>query len=151
RRHASRRRRCGGARRYPITCLHKPHRRADDELVAARLLITGREGSLPQQIKLILVEAALQSEQQPGLACRAGRTGAAGVEGLGSIIECSAFGRIGILSRPESERGPCINVSVSTVNFVECMTYGFWLYVSWPHETHLLAKRDKLVSAVASG
>lgn len=70
---------------------------------------------------------------------------------MGSIIECSAFGRIGILSRPESERGPCINVSVSTVNFVECMTYGFWLYVSWPHETHLLAKRDKLVSAVASG
>jgi hypothetical protein len=70
---------------------------------------------------------------------------------LGSIIECSAFGCIGILSRPESERGPCINVSVSTVNFVECMTYGFWLYVSRPHETHLLAKRDKLVSAVASG
>ena len=26
-----------------ITCLHKPHRRADDEFAAARLLITGRK------------------------------------------------------------------------------------------------------------
>ena len=35
------------------------HRRADDEFAAPRLLIAGRERTLPQQIKLVLIEAAL--------------------------------------------------------------------------------------------
>lgn len=48
-----------------IAGLHEAHRRADDEFAAARLLIAGRKRALPQQIKLIFVQAALQSEQKP--------------------------------------------------------------------------------------
>ncbi len=51
-----------------IATLHEAHRRTDDELAATRLLIAGRQRTLPQQIKLVLVEAALQSEQQPIIA-----------------------------------------------------------------------------------
>jgi hypothetical protein len=47
-----------------VAGLHEAHGRADDEFAAARLLITGRKRTLPQQIKLVLVETALQSEQQ---------------------------------------------------------------------------------------
>ena len=41
----------------------RSHRRADDKFAAARflILISGRERTLPQQIKLVLVEVALQS------------------------------------------------------------------------------------------
>src|SRR5205823_5830015 len=48
-----------------IAGLHEAHRRADDEFAAARLLIAGRERTLPQQIKLVLVETALETEQKP--------------------------------------------------------------------------------------
>src|SRR6476620_11775797 len=48
-----------------IAHFHKADWRADNEFAAARLLITGRERTLPQQIKLVLVEAALQPEQKP--------------------------------------------------------------------------------------
>ena len=48
-----------------IAGLHEAHRRADNEFAAARLLISGRKRTLPQQIKLVLVEAALETEQKP--------------------------------------------------------------------------------------
>src|SRR5271169_3691782 len=48
-----------------IAGLHEAHRGADDELAATRLLVSGRERTLPQQIKLVLIEAALETEQQP--------------------------------------------------------------------------------------
>src|SRR6266404_3830256 len=48
-----------------IASLHEAHRCADDELAAACLLIAGRERALPQQIELVLVEAALETEQKP--------------------------------------------------------------------------------------
>src|SRR3974390_572923 len=48
-----------------IAGLDEAHRRADDEFAATRLLIAGRQRTLPQQIKLVLVEAALEAEQQP--------------------------------------------------------------------------------------
>src|SRR4029453_2320708 len=48
-----------------IASLHEAHRCADDEFAAACLLIAGRERALPQQIELVLVEAALETEQKP--------------------------------------------------------------------------------------
>jgi hypothetical protein len=48
-----------------IASLHEAHRCADDELAAACLLIAGRERALSQQIELVLVEAALETEQKP--------------------------------------------------------------------------------------
>src|SRR5262249_12054508 len=48
-----------------ITCLDEAHRSADDELAAAGLLVTGGERTLPQQVKLVLVEATLETEQKP--------------------------------------------------------------------------------------
>src|SRR5215510_15033423 len=41
------------------------HRRADDEFAAAGLLVTGGERTLPQQVKLILVETSFEAEQKP--------------------------------------------------------------------------------------
>src|SRR6266436_141783 len=46
---------------FPYTTLF----RSDDELAAACLLIAGRERALSQQIELVLVEAALETEQKP--------------------------------------------------------------------------------------
>src|SRR6202166_2128834 len=43
-------------------------RGSDDEFAAPGLLIAGRQGTVAQKIELILVEAALQSQQQPVVA-----------------------------------------------------------------------------------
>src|ERR1700755_2035059 len=51
-----------------ITRLDEPDRRADDEFATTGLLVARGERALAQQIKLILVEAALQSEQKPVIA-----------------------------------------------------------------------------------
>jgi hypothetical protein len=47
-----------------IARLHEPHRRCNDQLAPARLLAARRERTLPQKIKLVFVEAALEAEQQ---------------------------------------------------------------------------------------
>src|SRR6202040_2272796 len=52
----------------PVADLHEADRGSDDEFAAPGLLITGRQGTLAQKIELILVEAALQSQQQPVIA-----------------------------------------------------------------------------------
>src|ERR1700680_2321884 len=49
----------------PVADLHEADRSSDDEFAAPGLLIAGRQGTLTQKIELILVEAALQSQQQP--------------------------------------------------------------------------------------
>ena len=41
-----------------VACLHEAHRRADDKLAPSRLLVTGRERTLAQEIEFVLVEAA---------------------------------------------------------------------------------------------
>src|SRR5258705_7579906 len=46
----------------------KPTGGSDDEFAAPGLLIAGRQGTLAQKIELVLVEAALQSQQQPVVA-----------------------------------------------------------------------------------
>src|SRR5271166_621119 len=51
-----------------IAGLHEPHGSADNEFAAARLLVSGRERTLPQQIELVLVETALKAEQKPIIA-----------------------------------------------------------------------------------
>jgi len=43
---------------------------------------------------------------QYGCAVGAVRSSAAGIEAAAAVIECAAFWRIQILSRPESGRGP---------------------------------------------
>ena len=48
--------------------LHIADRRRHDQLAAARLLVAGGKRTLAQQVELILVQAALQSEQQPIIA-----------------------------------------------------------------------------------
>src|SRR5262245_54798827 len=48
-----------------IARLDEAHRRADDEFAAAGLLVTGGERTLPQQVKLILVETSFEAEQKP--------------------------------------------------------------------------------------
>src|SRR5262245_421338 len=48
-----------------VACLDEAHRRADDEFAAAGFLVTGGERTLPQQVKLILVETAFEAEQKP--------------------------------------------------------------------------------------
>ena len=53
---------------HPIAGFDEADRRGDDQLASARLLVTRRQRPLPQQIELILVEAALQPEQQPVVA-----------------------------------------------------------------------------------
>src|ERR1700730_10432689 len=52
----------------PVADLHEADRGSDDEFAAPGLLIAGRQGTLAQKIELILVEAALQSQQQPVVA-----------------------------------------------------------------------------------
>src|ERR1700688_3600804 len=52
----------------PVADLHEADRSSDDEFAAPGLLIAGRQGTLTQKIELILVEAALQSQQQPVIA-----------------------------------------------------------------------------------
>src|SRR3984893_15354771 len=52
----------------PVAGLHEADRGSDDEFAAPRLLVAGRQGTLAQKIELILVEAALQSQQQPVVA-----------------------------------------------------------------------------------
>src|SRR5260370_9815173 len=49
----------------PVADLHEADRGSDDEFAAPGLLIAGRQGTVAQKIELILVEAALQSQQQP--------------------------------------------------------------------------------------
>src|SRR6202040_3633607 len=51
-----------------VTGFDEPHRRADDELATARLLVACRERALAQEIKFVFVEASLQPEQQPVIA-----------------------------------------------------------------------------------
>src|SRR5260370_11223092 len=51
-----------------ITGLHETHRRPDDELSAARLLVAGRKRALAQKIDFVLVEATLQHAQHPIIA-----------------------------------------------------------------------------------
>src|SRR6516165_5667066 len=51
-----------------IAGLHEADRRRDHQFAAARLLVARRERTLAQQVKLVLVQAALQSEQQPVVA-----------------------------------------------------------------------------------
>ena len=48
-----------------IADLDEPDRSADRQPAAACLLVARRQGSLAQQIQRVLVEAALQPEQQP--------------------------------------------------------------------------------------
>src|SRR5260221_13575957 len=52
----------------PVADLHEADRGSDDEFAAPGLLIAGRQRTLAQKIELILVEAALQSQQQPVVA-----------------------------------------------------------------------------------
>src|SRR5882724_11290345 len=52
----------------PVADLHEADRGSDDEFAAPGLLIAGRQGTVAQKIELILVEAALQSQQQPVVA-----------------------------------------------------------------------------------
>ena len=52
----------------PVAHLNEANRRGDDEFTAPCLLIARRERALPQQIKLVLVEAALQPQEQPVIA-----------------------------------------------------------------------------------
>ena len=48
--------------------LMKPTGARDDELAPPGLLVARRQRALPQQVELVLVEAALQPEQQPVVA-----------------------------------------------------------------------------------
>src|SRR3982075_3656307 len=52
----------------PVADLHEANGGSDDEFAAPGLLIAGRQGTVAQKIELILVEAALQSQQQPVVA-----------------------------------------------------------------------------------
>src|SRR5450631_1087563 len=52
----------------PVADLHEADRGSDDEFAAPGLLIAGRQGTVAQKIELVLVEAAVQSEQQPVVA-----------------------------------------------------------------------------------
>src|SRR5258708_3071422 len=52
----------------PVADLHEADRGSDDEFAAPGLLIAGRQGTVAQKIELILVEAALRSQQQPVVA-----------------------------------------------------------------------------------
>jgi hypothetical protein len=45
-----------------IARLDEAHRRPDNEFAAAGLLVTGGERTLPQQVKLILVETSFEAE-----------------------------------------------------------------------------------------
>src|SRR5262245_63422233 len=47
-----------------IARLDEAHRRPDNEFAAAGLLVTGGERTLPQQVKLILVEISFVAEQK---------------------------------------------------------------------------------------
>ena len=47
-----------------VAGLHEPDRRRHNQLAPARLLVAGRERALAQQIQFVLVEAALEPEQQ---------------------------------------------------------------------------------------
>ena len=48
----------------PVADLHEADRRRNDECAPSRLLVARREGPLTEQIELVLVEAALEAEQQ---------------------------------------------------------------------------------------
>ena len=48
----------------PVARLDEAGRRADDELAAPRLLVASRQRALAQKVELVLVEAALQPEQE---------------------------------------------------------------------------------------
>lgn len=52
----------------PVPGLHEADRRRNDQFAAPGLLVAGRQGTLTQQIELILIETALQSQQQPIIA-----------------------------------------------------------------------------------
>src|ERR1700693_5874450 len=52
----------------PVADLHEADRGSDDKFAAPGLLIAGRQRTVAQKIELILVEAALQSQQQPVVA-----------------------------------------------------------------------------------
>src|SRR5262245_31253100 len=47
-----------------IARLDEAHRRPDNEFAAAGLLVTGGERTLPQQVKLILVETSFEAERR---------------------------------------------------------------------------------------
>src|SRR6266404_8974709 len=51
-----------------VADLHEADRGRDDKFAAPGLLMAGRQGTVAQKIELILVEAALQSQQQPVVA-----------------------------------------------------------------------------------
>src|SRR5260370_938042 len=51
-----------------VSRLYKADRRGDDEFAPARLLVSRRHRALTQKIEFILVEAALQTQQEPVVA-----------------------------------------------------------------------------------
>jgi alpha/beta hydrolase fold len=59
-----------------VAGLHETDGRCHNQLAPARLLVAGRERALAQQIQLVLVEAALEPEQQAVVAWRPGPAGA---------------------------------------------------------------------------
>ena len=52
----------------PIAGLDEADRCGDDQLAPARLLVTRRQRALPQEIELVLIETALEAEEQPVIA-----------------------------------------------------------------------------------
>ena len=48
----------------PVVNLHEADRCADDQFAAPRFLVTRRERALAQKVELVLVETALEAEQQ---------------------------------------------------------------------------------------
>src|SRR6266436_2381468 len=51
-----------------IASLYEADRRGDDKLAPPSLLVSCRQGALPEKVEFVLIEAALQSEQQPVIA-----------------------------------------------------------------------------------
>src|SRR6266436_3697651 len=51
-----------------IASLYEADRRGDDKLAPPSLLVSCRKGALPEKVEFVLIEAALQSEQQPVIA-----------------------------------------------------------------------------------
>ncbi|MDD9723596.1 hypothetical protein PVW51_23090 [Sulfitobacter sp. PR48] len=52
----------------PVACLHEVDGRVNDKLPAPRFLAACGKGSLPQKIKLLFVQTALQTQKQPVVA-----------------------------------------------------------------------------------
>ncbi len=52
----------------PIPRLHEADRRDDDQFASPCLLVTRRQGALPEEIQLVFVQAALEPEKEPIIA-----------------------------------------------------------------------------------